>query len=135
ENLRFRYRLVSLDDEWVEAGTRRTAYFSHIAPGTYTFQVIAANADGLWNNEGRSLKVVVLPPFYRTWPFTLMVAGAIIGFTVFVYWRRTSQLQREKKAQETLSRRLIELQENERKRLANELHDGLSQNLVIIKNR
>ena len=52
ENLRFKYKLEGLDHDWVEAGTRRTAYFSHVPPGDYTFKVIAANSDGVWN-EGR----------------------------------------------------------------------------------
>src|SRR5262249_41228605 len=66
ENLRFKYRLEGLDTDWIDAGTRRTAYFSHVAPGEYTFRVIAANADGVWNTTGKTLKIVVLPPFYRT---------------------------------------------------------------------
>src|SRR5262245_5228979 len=49
ENLRFKYKLVGADRDWVEAGARRTAYFSHVSPGEYTFKVIAANSDGVWN--------------------------------------------------------------------------------------
>jgi signal transduction histidine kinase/ligand-binding sensor domain-containing protein len=135
ENLRFKYKLEGLDSDWIEAGTRRTAYFAHVAPGSYTFQVIAANADGVWNEEGALIKITVLPPFYRTWWFLTLSVMTLAGLAFFGYRRRVSQLEREKKAQETLSRRLIESQENERKRLAGELHDSLSQNLVIIKNR
>src|SRR5262249_18698163 len=56
ENLRFKYKLEGLDHDWVEAGTRRTAYFSHVPPGKYTFRVIAANSDGVWNTEGKSMR-------------------------------------------------------------------------------
>lgn len=135
ENLRFKYKLEGLDTEWIEAGTRRTAYFSHVAPGDYTFRVIAANTDGIWNETGTAIKIKILPPFYRTWWFLTVVVLSLMCLTYLIYRRRVSQLEREKKAQEELSRRLIELQENERKRLAGELHDSLSQNLVIIKNR
>jgi signal transduction histidine kinase/ligand-binding sensor domain-containing protein len=135
ENLRFRYKLEGLDSDWIEAGTRRTAYFPHVAPGSYTFRVIAANADGVWNEDGARIKITILPPFYRTWWFYLLCVVSVFGIGFLIYRRRVSQLEREKKAQETLSRRLIESQENERKRLAGELHDSLSQNLVIIKNR
>jgi signal transduction histidine kinase/ligand-binding sensor domain-containing protein len=135
QNLRFKYRLEGLDAEWIDAGTRRIANFSHVPPGNYRFRVIAANSDGVWNLEGKSLSITVLPPFYRTWAFTLLIIALVIAATVLVYWWRISQLHRETHAQEALSRRLIDLQENERKRIAGELHDGLSQNLVIIKNR
>ncbi len=63
EQLKFKYRLAGLDRDWIEADTRRTAYYSHVPPGDYVFQVIAANSDGVWNTEGQSLRIVVVPPF------------------------------------------------------------------------
>ena len=62
EHVRFRYRLDGLDDDWIDAGTRRTAYYSHVPPGRYTFTVIAANSDGVWNTTGSSVQIVVLRP-------------------------------------------------------------------------
>lgn len=135
EQINFRYRLLGLDDQWTEAGTRRTAYFSHLPPGTYTFQVIAANSDGLWNTEGARLKIIVVPPFYRTWWFLTLVVTSIGGLVGLAYQYRVRQLTRAKDAQEAFSQRLIESQEHERKRIAAELHDSLGQNLLIIKNR
>ena len=55
ERIRFKYRLEGLDRDWVEAGMRRTAYYSHVPPGSYTFKVTAANSDGIWNSAGASL--------------------------------------------------------------------------------
>ena len=66
ENLHFKYKLEGLDDNWIDAGTRRLAYFSRVPPGNYTFRVIAANSDNVWNEQGATLKIVVLSPFYRT---------------------------------------------------------------------
>jgi ligand-binding sensor domain-containing protein len=63
---RFKYKLEGLDGDWVDAGTRRAAFFSYLPPGSYTFKVIAANSDGFRNMEGQSLCITVLPPFYRT---------------------------------------------------------------------
>jgi DNA-binding NarL/FixJ family response regulator len=72
EHIRFKYKLEGLDKDWVDAGTRRQAFYSYIPPGQYTFTVIAANSDGLWNTEGRSLRIIALPPFYRTWWFIFL---------------------------------------------------------------
>ena len=51
---RFRYRLEGFDRAWVDAGSRRTAYYTRLPPGSYTFRVIASNNDGIWNETGAS---------------------------------------------------------------------------------
>jgi signal transduction histidine kinase len=134
EHVRFRYRLEGLDSDWVEAGTRRAAYYPHLPPGAYTFRVAAANSDGVWNETGASIRIIVHPPFWRTWWFTLVVALAIIAFAVAAYEWRVARLRGAKAAQEAFSRQLISSQESERKRIAAELHDSLGQSLAIIKN-
>lgn len=77
--MKFKHRLEGLDPDWIEAGTRRTAYYSYLPHGDYVFRVIAANRDGVWNSEGARLKVRVLPPFYQTAWFILLSLVAI-GF-------------------------------------------------------
>lgn len=67
EQVRFRYKLEGLDDDWIEAGTRRTAYYSHLPPGEYIFRVTAANNSGVWSENGAQIKITVQPPFWRTW--------------------------------------------------------------------
>jgi signal transduction histidine kinase/streptogramin lyase len=135
ENLRFKYKLEGLDDQWIDAGTRRQAYFSHVRPGDYTFRVIAANSDNVWNNQGATLKIVVLPPFYRTWWFFTLavIAACVVAF--LIYRQRVRQIDLKHAAELAFTRRLIDSQEQERKRFAAEMHDGLGQSLVIIKNR
>jgi signal transduction histidine kinase len=74
----FRYRLEGFDRDWVDAGTRRTAYYTNLSPGTYTFRVIAANNDGVWNNTGASLRFTLIPLFYQTLWFVLLCILAIL---------------------------------------------------------
>ena len=135
ENLRFKYKLEGLDDEWTDAGTRRQANFTHVPPGDYTFRVIAANSDNVWNESGATLKIVVLPPFYRTWWFLTLAALAVGLFAFLSFRQRIRQINLKHAAELAFSRRLIDSQEQERKRFAAEMHDGLGQSLVIIKNR
>ena len=135
DQVRFRYRLEGLNPDWVEAGTQRAAYYSYLPPGQYTFTVIAANSDGVWNNEGRKLCITVVPHFWQTWWFLTLCTLIVAGVVFWAYERRVSHLQKARLAQENFARQLIASQEGERKRIAAELHDSLGQNLLIIKNR
>ncbi|MPY86747.1 MAG: hypothetical protein GEU99_02375 [Luteitalea sp.] len=134
-SLRFRYRLTGLDEDWVEAGRRRTAYYSHVPPGEYTFRVIAANSDGVWNTDVASLSIVIIPRFWQTRWFWSLSGLAAIAVVAFAYRRRVAGLERARAAQQAFVQQLIDSQEGERRRIAAELHDSLGQQLLIIKNR
>jgi signal transduction histidine kinase/ligand-binding sensor domain-containing protein len=135
DRIRFRYRLIGLDHDWVDAGTRRTAYYSHVPAGDYTFSVAAAGSDGVWTNDAASLSIQVIPPIWRTWWFLTLAFVAIAGVAGFGYRRRIVGLERARAAQESFARGLIDSQEHERRRIAAELHDSLGQQLIVIKNR
>jgi signal transduction histidine kinase/ligand-binding sensor domain-containing protein len=135
ENIRFKYKLEGLDRDWIDVGTRRTAYYSQVRPGSYTFRVIAANSDGVWNNDGASVRLTVLPRFYQTWWFQALIVIGLLGLGLAGYRSRVNRLARAHKAQEEFSQKLLASQEQERQRIAAALHDSLGQSLLIIKNR
>jgi ligand-binding sensor domain-containing protein/signal transduction histidine kinase len=135
QQIKFKYQLHGLDHDWIDAGTRRTAYYSHVPPGDYRFQVIADNGEGVWNTTGSSVHVAVLPAFYQTRWFLVMAAAAGAGLVGLAWQSRVRQWHRAQGTQQAFSRRLIASQENERQRIAGELHDSLGQHLLIIKNR
>jgi signal transduction histidine kinase/ligand-binding sensor domain-containing protein len=134
EHSRFRYMMEGLDQNWTEAGTERSARYAQLPYGNFTFRVIAANRDGVWNTEGARIAVVVVPPFWRTqWFFALMVVAAA-GLALAGHTWRMTLIRREQERQKAFSRQLIELQEAERTRIAAGLHDGLQQSLLVIRN-
>lgn len=134
ELVKFKYKLIGLDDDWTDAGTRRTAYYPHLPAGDYTFTVLAANRDGVWNQQGASIKIRVLPAFWQTWWFLSFIVVAIALLIYAIYRYRIGQLKSAHAAKEAFAHQLIESQENERRRIAAELHDSLGQSLVLIKN-
>lgn len=131
---RYAYKLDGFNEEWIDPGDRRYASYTHLDPGDYVFRVKGSNNDGVWNEEGAAIRITILPPIWQTWWFRILMAGSVLGMLAWTYHRRVSHLKRAKQAQEAFSQQLIETQENERKRIASELHDSIGQDLLIISN-
>jgi signal transduction histidine kinase/ligand-binding sensor domain-containing protein len=134
DQIQFRYKMEGLDTAWVDAGSRRIAYYSHLPPGRYSFQVIAGNSDGVWNTVGQRIAIEVLAPFYRTWQFLTFLFFVAAGLIWAAANYRVTRLKHAQHAQQVFSQQLIASQEGERKRIAGELHDSLGQRLVVINN-
>src|SRR6185436_5722870 len=132
---RFRYLMEGLDDHWIDAGSARSARYAHLPPGRYRFRVTACNGDGVWNAQGTSFAVVVRPAWWETTWLRLGAALAFFGVVGVGIRNRFARLARRRAEQDLFARRLIESQESERKRIAGELHDGVGQTLVMIRNR
>jgi signal transduction histidine kinase len=134
EKATFQYRLSGLADDWVQAGTERDATFLRLAPGRYQFQVRSANRHGDWSIAPAILKMRVLPAWWQTGWFRAATGLFVGGLLWLAYAQRVRRLKREGAMQAEFSRQLIRSQEQERKRIAGELHDSLGQNLLVAKN-
>jgi diguanylate cyclase (GGDEF)-like protein len=86
ERVLFRYRLEGFETDWIEAGTRRTAYYTNLPAGRYVFRVVACNADGVWNETGASLPIVLTPRFHEGWAFRGLVL-ALLGAAAWGAYR------------------------------------------------
>jgi ligand-binding sensor domain-containing protein/signal transduction histidine kinase len=128
EQARFRYRMAGHESAWVPAGDDRVARYSRLPPRQYRFEVTASNEDGLWNESGSELTILVQPPFWRTWWFmggaAIVLLGSIVGI---VYYLSTQRLHRQVE-------RLRQQQalDNERARIARDLHDQLGASLTQV---
>jgi signal transduction histidine kinase/ligand-binding sensor domain-containing protein len=120
ERVRFRYRLEGQDADWQNAGTRREASYTNLAPGAYRFRVIAANDAGVWNEAGAAIDFVVAPAFFETAWFRALAAAAVLGVLYGLYLARLRRVAERVRAR-------AEERHLERERIARELHDTLLQ--------
>jgi signal transduction histidine kinase len=122
ERVKFRYRLDNIDRDWQDAGTRRQAFYTNLAPGAYRFHVIACNNDGVWNDQGALLEFRIEPAWSQTALFKLLllVLGLGIAYILYLFDRQRYIALLRIRFDERLE---------ERTRLARELHDTLLQTI------
>lgn len=117
----YAYRLQGFDPDWVYCGTRRYASYTNLDPGEYIFQVKGANSDGIWNEEGISVKIAIMPPFWKTWWFYLISFATLVAAAIgFHNYRVRVKINR-----------MIEI-ERVRKKAAADFHDELGHKLTKI---
>lgn len=108
DKVEFRYRLEGYETQWVDAGSRRVAFYTNIPPGRYRFHVKASNNDGLWNETGDSLSIYRRPAFYERWSFILACAVAVAGLGWGAYSLRVRRLLRRHLELQAMHRELEE---------------------------
>jgi hypothetical protein len=87
----YAYKLEGFNDNWIQLGTKRDVTFTNLDPGEYTLRVKGSNNDGVWNEEGASLKIIIAPPWWKTW---WAYALYVLLFMSLLYFARRYELNR-----------------------------------------
>ena len=140
ERNRYRYMLEGLEHQWNYTDSRRRfGTYTTLAPGEYVFRVQGSNNHGVWNEEGVSIRIRVLPPWWNTWWFRALCVLAFLAMLWTVYRLRVGVLEdrqaileRHQAEISALNERLMKAQEEERIRIAGELHDGVLQKITSL---
>jgi signal transduction histidine kinase len=107
----YAYKLEGFDENWINVGTQRFATFTNLDPATYVFRVKASNNDGLWNEEGASLIIHVLPPWWKTWWARLLFFLSFIGMASLIFFIRTKRiLKANRELEDAVNQKTTELQ-------------------------
>ncbi len=91
----YAYRLEGFDKDWNYIGTNRSGKYTNIPPGKYTLYLKGSNNDGVWNEEGISIKIIITPPFWMTWWFRVLVGVTILSIIVGIFQLRASVLEKK----------------------------------------
>lgn len=128
EKNKFRYKMEGVDPNWVEAGTRRAAFYNNLRPGRYRFLIMACNNDGVWSDANTSISLIFQPHFWQTWWFFSSMSLGAIGFIggTARYITRQRMLRKLEKLEKQ------NVLERERTRIARDLHDELGAKLTRI---
>ena len=122
---RYAYQMEGLSDQWIDAGNRRLANFTNLDPGTYVFRVKGSNNDGLWNEEGASIKIIISPPLWQTWwayVVYLLLALSIISVIIIIQVRR-ARLRNQLLVEQQNSLNLRELEQMKSRFFSNITHE------------
>jgi ligand-binding sensor domain-containing protein/serine phosphatase RsbU (regulator of sigma subunit) len=135
ERVKFRYMLQGYDQTWVDAGSRRTAYYTNLPHSkTYSFRVQACNNDGVWNETGATASFYLRPFFYETWWFTALCIVGVLAAVVLFYTLRVRAIQKRNK----VLKRMVDEQTSEIRRQADSIQEQNaeleSKNTIITAN-
>jgi len=152
EQNQYAYKMEGVDEDWVYVGNRRHTDYPNLRPGNYIFRVIGSNSDGVWNEDGISVNIVIKSPFWETWWFRGILLLALSGVVFGAYRLRIRSVEtRSRELEKQVEERTAELQQEvkqrleveealrksetekavvaERRRLARDLHDSVTQSI------
>ncbi|MGH9203936.1 MAG: ATP-binding protein, partial [Vicinamibacterales bacterium] len=132
EKIKFGYMLEGFDSDWQDAGNRRQAFYTNLPPHAYRFRVTATNNSGVWNEAGASLDFSVAAAYYQTTRFAALSTTALIALVWGAHRVRLRIVEKHESEISALNERLMKAQEQERIRIAGELHDGVMQEMLAV---
>jgi signal transduction histidine kinase/ligand-binding sensor domain-containing protein/CheY-like chemotaxis protein len=110
EKNQYAYKMEGFDDEWIYSNTDNKAIYTNLNPGEYTFRVKASNNDGVWNEEGTAVKIVITPPFWRTWTFRIIIALLCLAAVYSFFRIRVHVINKQKNLlEEEVKKQTVEL--------------------------
>jgi ligand-binding sensor domain-containing protein/signal transduction histidine kinase/CheY-like chemotaxis protein len=104
----YAYKLEGFNKEWIYCKKRRYVSYTNLDPGDYVFKVKGSNNDGIWNEEGISIKVLIPPPYWRTWWFRLIFVGILIIWIAAIYKLRMKSIKNKNQQLEEINIKLHE---------------------------
>lgn len=124
----YSYKLDGFDEDWSFPGANTSVSYTNLNSGEYTFRVMGSNSDGIWNENGAKIKIIINPPWWKTWWFTvswIFFAAIVFGSTIrLISVQKLKKKLRELKQQQAL--------EAERTRISKDMHDELGSSLTKI---
>ena len=109
EKNKYAYQLIGFDKKKVQLGTDRVINYTNVPPDNYTLKVWASNNDGVWNETGFELKLIITPPFWATWWFKTIVALVLVG-SVFLFFRlRENRIRKEEARQTAINKQIAKI--------------------------
>ncbi len=132
---KYAYMLEGFDDFWIENGSKKEAYFTNLDPGEYTFRVKASNNDGVWNEKGASVRLIINPPFYMTWWFKAIILFAVGAFAYLMYAMRIRNIRAIDAVKIASQARSLEQEKVIKTEISRNLHDEVNTELTLIGNK
>lgn len=108
--IQYAYLMEGFHDDWVYINTRRTASFTDLSPGNYTFHVKASNGDEVWSDDELAIRVHILPPFYLTWWFYLLCGLTAVSVGYGIYRYRVNIIRKEARLKAEFDKKLAQVE-------------------------
>ncbi len=124
---KYTYRVEGLTDRWINLGTKREIIITNLNPGEYIFHFTASNDEGIWSQSDKTLKIIVLPPFYSTWVFRILVIVVIVILIIIAYKNRIKSIKNQRVQLE----KLVDQRTEELKQKNEELEDEIEERIRI----
>lgn len=132
EKNQYLYKMEGFDEDWINAGTNRSVTYTNLDPGEYTFQVKGSNNDGVWNEKGASIKILISPPPWLSWYAYILYAGIFFSLVFLFISFKIKRVKREIETEAKIEKAKLEEREEVRKKSSADFHDEAGNKLTKI---